>query len=52
MAANWSVLCASIEHITRYDTQFSEMVLDSWERPRPKDKTKESFALSALSSVG
>ena len=35
------MLGASIEHLTRHNTQFSEMVLDSWERPSPKDKTKE-----------
>ena len=33
MIANWSVLCASIEHITRYDTQLSELVSDTRERP-------------------
>lgn len=33
MIANWSMLSASIEQITRDDTQFSEMVLDSRERP-------------------
>ena len=41
MITNWSMLCASIEHITRNNTQFSEMVLDSWERPSYMDKTKE-----------
>jgi hypothetical protein len=35
------MLDASIEHLTRNNTQFSEMVLDSWERPSLKDKTKE-----------
>jgi hypothetical protein len=36
------MLCASIEHITRDDTQFSEMVSDPRERPDLQDKTKEN----------
>jgi len=46
MMTNWSMLCASIEHITRNNTQFSEMVLDSWERPSLKDKTKECVSIA------
>ena len=45
------MFCASIEHKTRHNTQFSEMVLDSWERPRPKDKTKESNSFSIAAAL-
>jgi hypothetical protein len=41
MTANWSMFCTSIEYKTRDDTQFSEMVSDTRERPAAKDKTKE-----------
>ena len=50
MITNWSMLCASIEHITRNNTQFSEMVLDSWERPSYMDKTKERVMFETKSS--
>lgn len=44
MMTNWSVLCASIEHITRHNTHSRNLVLDSWERPSLKDKTKEHMS--------
>ena len=51
MMTNWSMLDASIEHLTRNDTQFSEMVFDSRERTSTtKDKTKEHVMFEARSS--
>jgi len=42
MMTNWSILCVSIEHAMSNDTQHSEVVSDTRERPAYRIRQKRT----------